>query len=94
MKQKVLNEKQHEILKRLEKVLKEASENNISFIYDTADGTITAYNNEGVADYGAFGIQPDNGDFVAFDWESGSMIECNMIDWLNSDIEQYYLSFE
>ena len=94
MKQKVLNEKQHEILGRLEKVLKEASENNISFIYDTMDCSLLAYNNENVEDYGPYGHFPKKDEAVSIDFEKCTTVKNFNCDYTDSFNEDYCLSFK
>jgi hypothetical protein len=95
MKQKVLTEKQHEVLGRLEAILKEAQENNIGFVYDNADGTLTAYNEENV-DYG-YNAEPRTKEYeedVKIDWDSASIIKNFNANYFNCSYDEYYLHFK
>ena len=92
MKQKVLTEKQHEILGRLESVLKEANENKIGFVYDCGDNSLTAYNAENVIkDY--CGRYKEDVSDEKIDWDSASIIENFNADWFDNGFDDYYLHF-
>ena len=94
MKQKVLTEKQHEILGRLEAVLKEANENKIGFVFDNADRSLTAYNSENVElAYMAEPITKEYEEDEEIDWDSASIIENFKADDFNSEFSGYYLHF-
>ena len=94
MKQKVLTEKQHEILGRLETVLKEAKENKIEFVYDWGDDTLTAFNAENVeSSYYGNEETKECKDDVKIDWDSASLIENFQADCFNNNWHDYYLHF-
>ena len=93
MKQKVLTEKQHEILDRLESVLKEAIENNIGFLFDEDDCSLTAFNAENVnIPYSGRSKESDNDERI--DWDSSSIIESFRADYFNNNFDNFYLHFE
>lgn len=92
MKQKALTEKQHEIIGRLEKLLKEADNNGIKFVYDIADLSLTAFNGENVSESYSYYGKDEGGELM--DWDSASILEDVVIDSFNSNIEDYYLVFE
>lgn len=95
MKQKLLTEKQREVLGRLEAILKEAQENNIGFIFDYADDSLTAYNKENV-DFGYFGesLTKEYEEDIVIDWDSTSIIEYFKADYLDSNYNNFYLHFK
>lgn len=95
MKQKVLTEKQHEVLGRLEAVLKEVTENNIGLIYDYADDSLTAYNEENV-DFGYFGesLTKEYEEDVEIDWDSASIVKNFKGNYLDSNYYKFYLHFK
>ena len=92
MKQKVLTEKQHEIIGRIEKLLKEADENGIKFVYDIADLSLTAFNGENVSDFYSYYGKDENGNLM--DWDSASILEDVVIESFNSNVEDFYLVFD
>ena len=92
MKQKVLTEKQHEVLGRLEAILKEAQENHIGFVCDEGDCTLTAFNAENV-DFSLCGCDCTNENEEQIDWDSASIIENFNADYFNSNYDKYYLHF-
>ena len=94
MKQKVLTEKQKEILGRLERILEEAKENGIGLIYDTADETLTAYNAENVEDCYATYCSPWGENEKKFDWDSASIVENFYADCCNTNIEDVHVAFK
>lgn len=93
MKQKELTEKQHEILGRLEAVLKEANENNIGFVFDEDDCSLTAYNAENVnIPYSGRYCESENDEKI--DWDSASILKNFKCDYLNIQFDDFYLHFE
>lgn len=90
--QKFLTEKQHEILGRLEAVLKEANDNNIGFVFDQSDCTLSAFNAENVNLMlcGRCGEEDD----VPMDWDFASFVENFNADYFHSSYDKYYLSLE
>ena len=94
MKQKVLTEKQHEILGRLEKILEEAKENGIGLIYDTADETLTAYNAENVEECYTDYFSPWWENEEKFDWDSASIIENFHADCCNTNVDNVRVAFK
>ena len=92
MKQKVLTEKQHEVLGRLESILKEARENNIGFVFDEDDYSLTAFNAENVNMPYSGRNAEDTGD-EEIDWDSCSIIENFNADSFNNQFDRYYLNF-
>lgn len=93
MKQKVLTEKQHEILGRLEAILKEAQENNIGFVFDEDDCSLTAFNVENVElSYCGRSQEDDNDEEI--DWDSVSIIDNFKADYFNSGWHTYFLHFK
>ena len=93
MKQKVLTKKQHEIIGRLEALLNEANENNIGFVFDEDDYTLTAYNAENV-NIPYSGRWRDSNDDEEIDWDSASIVENFKCDSFNNQFDRYYLHFE
>ena len=93
MKQKVLTEKQHEVLGKLEAVLKEAKENNIGFVYDCGDNSLTAFNAENVNE-SYCGRNPERDSDKRIDWDSTSVIENFNADWFDNGFDNYYLNFD
>ncbi len=93
MKQKELTEKQHEVLGRLEAILKEAHENHIGFVYDEDDCSLTAFNAENVElSYCGRNQESDNDEEV--DWDSSSIVENFKADYFNAGYASYYLHFK
>lgn len=93
MKQKVLTEKQHEVLGRLEAILKEAQENNIGFVFDEEDCSLTAFNTENVElSYCGRNSESDNDEEI--DWDSSSIIENFKADYFNNGYDYFYLHFK
>ena len=93
MKQKVLTEKQHEVLGRLEAILKEAQENHIGFVFDEDDCSLTAFNAENVElSYCGRSQEYDNDEKI--DWDSASIIENFNADYFNSGWDTYFLHFK
>ena len=93
MKQKVLTEKQHEVLGRLETILREAKENKIGFVFDEDDYSLTAFNAENVSMPYSGRNAEDIGD-EQIDWDSCSIIENFYADSFNCQFDSYYLKFE
>ena len=93
MKQKVLTEKQHEVLGRLESILKEAKENKIGLVFDEDDCSLTAFNAENVElSYCHHCQEYDNDEKI--DWDSASIIKNFNADNFNSGFDTYYLHFK
>lgn len=92
MKQKILTDKQNEILRKLGAILKEADENNIHFIYDIADNTITAYNAENVEDDLITHTMPGN-EYTLIDWDASSIVDNIYLPHFHSDFDDLYLAF-
>lgn len=93
MKQKVLTEKQHEILGRLESILKEVNENNIGFVFDESDSSLSAFNAENVElQYCGRSQEYDND--KEMDWDSASFIENFKADYFDSGFHTYFLHFK
>lgn len=92
MKQKILTEKQHEVLGRLEALLKEAKENKIGFVFDEDDYSLTAFNAENVNMPYSCRNAEDTGD-EEIDWDSCSIIENFNVDSFNNQFDRYYLNF-
>jgi hypothetical protein len=93
MKQKPLNEKQREVLERLTAVLKEAEDANVKFVYDLNDGSVTAFNGEGVAECYA-GREPEDDDEEVC-WDDAEFVaEHYWMDYFDSSMQYYYLKME
>ena len=93
MKQKVLTANQHEVLGRLEAILKEAQENNIGFVFDEDDCSLSAFNAENVElSYCGRNSESDNDEKI--DWDSSSIIENFNADYFNNAYDNYYLHFK
>ena len=93
MKQKVLTEKQHEVLGRLEAVLKEVEENKIRLVFDEDDYSLTAFNAENVNIPYSGRNADDTGD-EKIDWDSCYIIKNFNADSFNNQFDSYYLNFE
>ena len=93
MKQKVLTEEQHEVLGRLEAVLKEAKENHIGFVFDEDDCSLTAFNAENV-NIAYCGRYRESENDERIDWDSSSIVENFNADYFNSGYDSYYLNFD
>ena len=93
MEQKSLTEKQHEIIGRLEKLLKEAQENKILFVCDSADCSLSAFNGENVEDFYQYYGKPENDSEEKIDWDSTSMLENILVESFNSNIDDIVLVF-
>ena len=92
MKQKNLTEHQIEVLKKLEDAFKEANENNIGFVYDENDCSLTAYNAENVIiPYCGRCKESDNDERM--DWDSTHMVANFSCDYFNCGFDDYYLNF-
>ncbi|GEM_PF-6496414 len=92
MEQKFLTEKQHEIIGRLESVLKEAEENKIGFVYDCSDHSMSAFNAENVEDRYAGLTKEDESD-KEMDWDMASYIENINMDYFDSGYNNCYIKF-
>lgn len=92
MEQLVLTPEQHEVLGRLEAVLKEAKQQNIGFVYDLCDGSVTAYNNANSFEQYA-GIHKEDDTDEKMDWDSASIIENISMDYFDSGMQDFYLKF-
>lgn len=92
MKQKVLTEKQHEVLGKLEAVLKEAKENNIGFVYDCGDCSLSAFNAENI-DVCFCGRYKESDNDEKVDWDSVAMIQNFKVDYFDSGFDDFYLHF-
>lgn len=93
MKQKELTEKQHEVLGRLEAILKEAQENHIGFVFDEDDCSLTAFNAENV-ELSYCGRSQDSDNDEEIDWDSASIIENFKADYFNCGWDTYFLHFK
>ena len=94
MEQKELTQEQREVLSRLGNVLKEARESNISFVYDIYDGTLVAYNNVNVEEYGPYAYFTKKDEVVSLNLERCSVVENFSYDYMDSSNEDYCLSFK
>ena len=93
MKQKELTEKQKEILVRLECALQDANDNNIGFLFDEDDCSLTAFNAENVnIPYSGRSKESDNDERI--DWDSSSIIGSFRADYFNNNFDNFYLHFE
>lgn len=93
MKQKPLNEKQREVLERLAAAVQEAEDTGLKFVYDLNDGSVMAYNGEGVSECYA-GRDPEDDD-EEVDWDAAVFVgEHHWLDYFDSSMQYYYLKIE
>ena len=93
MKQKELTEKQREIIGRLEAVLEDANNNQIGFVYDTDDCSLTAFNIENVF-VGYAGRTPEIDGDERLDFDYTHPVMNFNADHFNSFFDDFYLNFE
>lgn len=93
MKQKVLTEKQKEILQRLELVINEAIENNIGFIFDDEDCSVTAYNAENITSTDYVENCEDCENFAEIDWFKCHVMS-SRLDRFDSNFSKLGVVFE
>ena len=93
MKQKVLTEKQSEIISRLEEVLKEAQENDIAFVFDEDDCTLTAYNAENV-NIPYCGRYSESENDEKMNWDISHVVGNFVADYFNTGFDDFYLNFD
>ena len=90
MKQKQLTDEQRDVLKRLEVIFKEAEEKKIGFVYDREDGSLSAYNNNGiVCTYAGRNKEEESDEYL--DWDNCSIV--TYIDYFDSLDQCYLLKF-
>ena len=91
MKQKALTTEQLEVLKKLNAVLCEARNKGIEFVYDTSDGSVSAFNCSSVNCIYS-GRNPESHTDEEMDWELCEPI--GSIDYCDMAIQNLYLNFE
>lgn len=93
MRQLLLTDEQHALLGDLERIFRKCKESDISFVYDVADGSLTAFNTANVSEcYSGTEKEDDTDDKI--DWDSSSIVEEATIDYFVSAYQDYYLKFE
>lgn len=95
MKQLPLTEKQQNLLAQMNDLFKKAHEEDLGFIYDISDGSLTAFNSANVPDFyaGREGHKEDEDD-EEIDFDSCSIIENASIDYVDYARQNYYLKFK
>lgn len=93
MRQLPLTEEQYALLGDLERLFRKCKENDISFVYDVTDGSLSAFNAANVSEcYSGTEKEDDTDDKI--DWDSSSIVEEASIDYFVSAYQDYYLKFE
>lgn len=91
MEQKELTEKQKEIIRKIESILKEAQDNKILFLFDSADCSVSAFNGENVEDYYAAYYEKPKEWESKFDWDFAYVLDGFYMEQCNSNIEDVYI---
>lgn len=95
MKQLPLTERQQYLLAQINELFRKAHEEDIDFIYDISDGSLTAFNSANVSDFyaGVEACKEDEDDEeILFDlcYHVGNA----SIDYVNYAEQSYYLKFK
>jgi len=95
MKQLPLTERQQKLLEQMNDLFKKAHEEDLDFIYDISDGSLTAFNSANVPDFyaGREGCKEDEDD-EEIDFDSCYFIDNAIIDYVDYARQSYYLKFK
>lgn len=91
MRQKELTKEQKELCEKLNELFSEAREKGIDFVFDYSDGTVTAFNSEGVENCSIRGYESEIEEPI--DWEKCYVIDSGTMYSFASDMEQFMLYF-
>lgn len=91
MKQKALTTEQIEVLKKLSGVISEARNNGIEFVYDTSDGSISAFNCSNVNCIYS-GRNPESHTDEEMNWDLCEPLD--IFDYCDMARQNLYLNFE
>ena len=92
MKQKELTEQQMNCLNVLKEALETCKKNNIGFVYDNDDCSMSAFNAENVNDFYCGLHGEDDGDEL-MNWDLVEIVDVKM-DFFDSGMQNLYLNFE
>jgi len=91
MKQKLLSQTQMDIVHKIEELFDAAAKHNINFIYDNADGTLSAYNAVNV-EYGFRDCEVrDDNNVEKIDWDYAYVLKLNSFKGFDSNWECFCL---
>ena len=95
MKQLPLTERQQNLLAQMNDLFKKAHEEDLGFIYDISDGSLTAFNSANVSDFYAGGEnrkEDEDDEEILFD--ICYHVDNASIDYVDYARQNYYLKFK
>lgn len=95
MKQRILTERQRNLLTQINELFKKAHEEDLGFIYDISDGSLTAFNSANVSDFytGREGRKEDKDD-EEINFDLCYQVDNASVDYVDYARQNYYLKFK
>lgn len=95
MKQIPLTERQQALLAQMNDLFKKAHEEDIDFIYDISDGSLTAFNSANASDfYAGRYFRKEDEDDEEINFDLCYQIDNASIDYVDYARQNYYLKFK